>query len=100
METNSLEERAAERYENPQEPYCFETDREQQWYRCGECDGYIAGATDQDIIARQEERERCIKAIRSVPCALCLNNDDPDRCKATNCLTKGIIEAIEEGGEG
>lgn len=55
METKkTLEEKAAERYDNPQEPYCFETDREQQWYRCGECDGYIAGATEQDRIARQE----------------------------------------------
>lgn len=55
-------------------------------------------ATEQDRIARVEERERCINAIRNVSCALCLNNDDPDRCKATNCLTKYIIKAIEEGG--
>ena len=58
----------------------------------------IARQEEQDRI-RQEERERCIKAVRSVPCALCLNNDDPDRCRVTNCLTKDIIKAIE-GGNG
>lgn len=89
MATKSIEERAAERYENPQEPYCFETDREQQWYRCGECDGYIAGATEQDRIARQEERERCIKELVSMHVLLC-----PDGATA-NELRKRL-----EGSEG
>lgn len=61
-------------------------------------ENYIKIATEQERISCAEERERCIKAVRSVSCALCLNNDDPDRCRATNCITKDIIKAIEKGG--
>lgn len=43
----TIEERANKKYNNPVEPYCFETDNEEQWYRCGLRDGYIEGAHDQ-----------------------------------------------------
>lgn len=92
----TIEERAAERYEDPQEPYCFETDREQQWYRCGECDGYIAGATEQDRISRAEERERCILMAQKYACRNCLNEGV---CDGTRMCTikNNIRKAIEEG---
>ena len=43
----TIEEKANKKYNNPVEPYCFETDNEKQWYNCGLRDGYIEGATDQ-----------------------------------------------------
>lgn len=45
--TKTIEEKANEKYNNPVEPYCFETDNEEQWYGCGLRDGYIEGATEQ-----------------------------------------------------
>lgn len=94
----TIEERSAERYENPIEPYSFETDREQQWYRCGECDGYIAGAYEQDRIARNEERERCIQLAQDVHCKICQDNHDGRTCKYQELCSelKEIRKAIEE----
>ena len=43
----TIEEKANDKYNNPVEPYCFETDTEEQWYGCGLRDGYIEGAEDQ-----------------------------------------------------
>lgn len=36
--------------------------------------GYMDGATEQDTIARAEERERCIKAAQKWLCSLCSDN--------------------------
>lgn len=46
------EEKANLRYNNPVEPYSFETDREEQWYSCGLRDGYIdaVNCTKEDCI--------------------------------------------------
>lgn len=86
-----------ERYGNPQEPYCFETDREEQWYKCGQ----VAGATEQDLIARQEERERCIKAAQDAVCKVCAACYNITNCKKNGCgYFNNIRKAIEEGGEG
>lgn len=60
MET--IEERAKNKYNHPVEPYCCESDREEQWYRCGLRDGYIDGATEQ----RQIDTEKVYHALEKV----------------------------------
>lgn len=57
-----------ERYGNPQEPFCFETDREEQWYQCGQ----VNGATEQQKIdvkvAARCVCENCYKDCEFVQC--------------------------------
>lgn len=74
---------------------------------------YVAkqAATEQDRIARQDERERCIKAAQEVHCLLCpihnrceliengtIGVDTWNRCRCFDRVN--IRKAIEEGGEG
>lgn len=64
---------------------------------------HIAGAKLQDNIARQEERERCIKAAKnafcfgmcSKPCARHMNGSGVENCSAW----KEFIKAMEGGEE-
>lgn len=58
---------------------------------------YSKGATEQDRIARAEERERCVIAAQLFFCDnFC---DNYVGCRACN-LQEKIRKAIEEGGEG
>lgn len=53
-------------------------------------------ATEQDRIARQEERERCIKAAQDVYCDITCNH----RCDFTQrCQIMWEIRKAMEGGE-
>lgn len=61
--------------------------------------GYIHGAQDQDTIARQEERERCIKAAQDVVCRMCESSCREER-KYLCSLYSTIRKDIMEGGEG
>ena len=61
--------------------------------------GYIEGAIEQDRIARQEERERCIKAAQEAHCKLC-GKDADYKCYCLNCLQRTEIRKALEGGEG
>lgn len=60
--------------------------------------GYKRGATEQDRIARQEERERCIKAAQDIYCdSICIVHDickDHGQCSNKNKFRKAM-----EGGE-
>lgn len=78
-----------ERYGNPQEPYCFETDREEQWYKCGQVDG----ATEQDRIARQEEREKAWILFSEL-----IDADECDGYCETFLITKDDFFDEMEGG--
>lgn len=68
--------------------------------------GYIEGATEQDRIARQEERERCIKAAQDAHCRcckwyeVCTSNGFDIKKTCIRCdQREQIRQAIEEGGE-
>lgn len=58
---------------------------------------YIRVATEQDRIARAEERERCILMAQKYACRNCLNEGI---CDGTRMCTikSNIRKAIEEGG--
>ena len=57
--------------------------------------GYYNGAIEQDSIARQEERERCINAAIKAHCSFCPNY----LFDCSLCNEKEIIrKTIEEGG--
>lgn len=58
---------------------------------------YIAGATEQDRIARQEERERCIEAAQYWYCIRCCDTSG-EECHY--CHIKEHIRKAMEGGEG
>lgn len=65
--------------------------------------GYYNGATEQDRIARAEERERCINAAQELVCKKCFDNSAIG-CRHANDVAKCelLIELREalEGGEG
>lgn len=72
------------------------------------CFAYVLGATEQDSIARQEERERCIQIAQKLLCEKCLGNNECSICgdygapSATGWMcTKRLLirEAIEKGGQ-
>lgn len=58
--------------------------------------GAIIAATEQDRIARQEERQRCIEAAQDVYCDITCNRrcDIKNRCQIMYEIRKAI-----EGGE-
>lgn len=97
MKNKSIEERAEERY-----PIYG-------WMRNSTVDAvkfarkvFIEIATDQDRIARQEERERCVKAAQDATCRMCKHyNHQCEVCTnfVTPCIrVQNIRKAIEEGG--
>lgn len=56
-------------------------------------------ATDQDRLARQEERERCIKAAQDYYCNRTCAGYDIEHCLCRICdCRKNLRKAIEEGG--
>lgn len=59
----TIEEKSNKKYNNPVEPYCFETDNEEQWYMCGLRDGYIESATDQ----RKIDIEKACEWLSTLP---------------------------------
>lgn len=64
---------------------------------------YVAkqAATEQDLIARKEERERCIKAAQDWCCrVMCVGRDNEKLCAGVKfcCSYKQIRKAIEKGG--
>ena len=62
---------------------------------------YIQIATEQDKIARQEERERCIRIATFEHCRLCHYYSEIDNvCVSTHpCDDSKLIRKAMEGGE-
>lgn len=95
--TKIIEEKANKKYNNPVEPYCFETDNEEQWYRCGLRDGYIEGATEQRKIDIEKAEQFCIKWLEEI-IALWLPDlrDETFHTKAVNEVKERLHKAMEE----
>lgn len=75
-------------------------------HHCMECEtrgkikGYIKGATDQDRIARKEERERCINAAISCICKECSIGYCENSVLCGQCETRvNVRKAIENENE-
>ena len=85
MESKTIEERANEFCENMGGDLRYKT-------------YYLVIATEQDRIARQEERERCIKAALKTTCECCMSHSFG--CRANeNCQKLVGIRKAMEGGE-
>lgn len=105
METKTIAERAKAFSEEQND--CDICDGKGRYCPCGnftaDYDMYFKIATEQDRIARTEERERCIKAAQEAHCKLyckLCDNDADYKCYCLNCLQRTEIrKAIEEGGE-
>lgn len=82
--TKTIEEKANEKYNNPVEPYCFETDNEEQWYGCGLRDGYIEGAIDQCKI----DIEKAVNFI--------MRNKTLDRWVNVDAIADQLRKAMED----
>lgn len=65
-----------------------------------EIESYTIGATNQDRIAREEERKRCINAFCKIECGRLANETCPntDSCILDCKKYKSFCKAIEEGG--
>lgn len=78
--------------------YAVKTDKPYSWF-CDLEKSYIAGATEQDRIARQEERARCIRLAQDAVCKVCASCYNITNCKKNGCgYFNSIRKAIEEGG--
>lgn len=94
METKSIEERAYDLHKKVEQRLC-------SLFDSGSTSIFKIHANvvdliqEQDRIARNEERERCINIIKSVICASCINNKHIDICSVTLCRAKELINAIE-----
>lgn len=66
------------------------------------CEQFVEIVTEQDRIARAEERERCIKAAQEIVCKMCYE-DSAIGCKYANdvakCTTLIRLRKAMEGGE-
>lgn len=80
----TIEEKANKKYNNPVEPYCFETDNEEQWYKCGLRNGYIEGATEQ----RKIDIEKA--------CYFIMRNTTLDRWVNVDVIAEQLRKAMEE----
>lgn len=60
---------------------------------------YKSGATEQDRIARQEERERCISAAQHWLCRSCCETCYSKHNISACYKGKAIRKAIEKGGD-
>lgn len=81
--------------------YAVKTDKPYSWF-CDLEKSYIVGATEQDRIARQEERERCINIACEVycrDCGCCYSEQMRLEKKQNNCSMLDELRKAMEGGE-
>lgn len=60
-------------------------------------DDAVRFATEQDSIARKEERERCVQRAQLCECKRCKDNDKCWLCDDCTIM-QDVRKAIEEGG--
>lgn len=63
---------------------------------------YIDILTEQDLISRQEERERCIRIAQEWNCKVACNNgiNCSDKYKDRCVILEGIRKSMEGGSDG
>lgn len=98
MTTKSIEERATQHFRR-----IYQGEQDNIYLSLVEI------ATEQDRISRQEERERCIKAVQECYCKSrcsfykngeCELAENFDKVGVTCIFHKRVRKAIEKGGEG